>query len=153
MNERGAKLLITDMAQGRIWEAERDLELVRYTDADGSSYLAPAQEAVFEDMRSTVAPPTRRTPRERLEATMQPLVADALASYKATGRIVWPRSAETALAHIAMLIHDPTITDDTGGAEQVIRQGKALALYITETGEMQQKHQDSKKTTLDWAGH
>lgn len=135
-----SRVLITDMAQGRIWaENVRDPE--------------EAQEQVFQAMRDTLSPVVRRTPAERLRATMEPLVADALAAYKATGHIAWPRSAELALADIATLIHDPTITSDQGGAEQVIRQGKALARYIAEMGDRQQAALDSKKVTLDWAGH
>lgn len=149
---RTGRLLISDMAEGRVWEAEKSLALARYRNRDGSTFVAPTQEAVFEDMRSTLPPVIRRSPQERLRATMQPIVEQALTAYKATGHITWPRSAERALADIARLKNDPTLLND-GGVDQVIRQGIALAQHIAETGEMQQKAQDHKKVTLDWAGH
>ena len=147
MNKVG-RVLITDPGTGRIWEAEPDLPTQRYDDV-----VAPEMEAVFEDMRSTLDPVRRRTPKERLQATMQPIVEQALASYKATGKIIWPRSAELALGEIARLTHDPSLVKDTGGVEQVIKQGQALARYIADTGVRQQAAQDYKKVTLDWAGH
>lgn len=138
MNPRGARVLITG-GEERIYEEHvADLET--------------ADEQVYQAMRDTVPLPKRRTPEQRLQATMQPMVEQAVTSYTQTGRIRWPRSAEVALAEIARLNNDPTLLQD-GGVEQVIRQGKALARWIVERGEQQQKAQDRKKVTLDWAGH
>jgi hypothetical protein len=146
------RLILTDMAQGRVWKAEEDLPLARYHNPDGSSFLAPDQEAVFEDMRSTLDAPKRRTPQERLEATMTPLVEGALRAYEKTGHIIWPRSAQLALEGIATLNRDPDLLKD-GGVDQVIKQGVALARYIAEQGDQQQKAQDHKRTARSWSGH
>lgn len=149
MNEIGA-VLITDLAAGRVWEAEKDLPLTEYTDPDGTRFLAPDEEAVFADMRSSLDPIVRRSPRERLEATLRPIVEAALTAYRLTGKVIWPASAQRVLDELAR--DDPSLLKG-GGAEQVIRQGTALARYIAETGLRQQKEQDRKKVTLDWSGH
>jgi hypothetical protein len=112
------------MGQGRIWE-----EYV-----SGPLDSGEAQEKVYQAMRETVTPLAKPDPRKHLEATMQHIVSQALASYKATGRVRWPQSVERALGEIARSTNDPSLLSDQGGVEQVIKQGRAFARYITETG-------------------
>ena len=117
-------MLITDMGQGRIWE-----EYV-----SGPLNSAETHEKVYQAMRETSIPLKRPDPREHLESTMNHIVSQALASYKATGRVRWPQSVERALGEIARDTNDPSLLSDQGGVEQVIKQGRAFARYITETG-------------------
>ena len=83
---------------------------------------------------------------------MQRVVRQAVESYRYTGRAQWPQSVQRVLEDRAKIEHDPTLLNE-GGVEQVIRQGKALARHLTETGVQKQRESDMKKVTLDWAGH
>ena len=132
MNTRGA-VLITDMASGRIWETD-----------------AVEPDAVFDEMKSTLPPVVRQTPRQRADNTTERIVKDAIQFYKHNKR--WPQSVIDILKEMAIKENDPSLAKD-GNIDDFIRQGQALARHIVATGLRQQAIQDSKKVTLDWAGH
>jgi hypothetical protein len=145
VNSQGA-VLIVDPGQGRIWEAEKDIPLERF-----GSFRAPSMDGVFEDMKSTLPPVIRRSPRQRMESMMQRIVEQAVTSYRITGKAQWPKSTLDTLGEIARKNNDPQLLKE-GGIEQVIYQGKALARHLAEEGENRQKAQDSKRTTRNWSG-
>lgn len=136
MNTSGARVLITDSTQGRVWE-----EYVRDPEEDA--------DTVYQAMKDTLDPVVRRTPKARYEAMLKRILEDAITSYSKTGRASWPASVQRVFQELA--VDDPTILNE-GGIEQVIRQGKALARHVVETGENQQRAQDRKRTTLGWSG-
>lgn len=144
MNPRGARVLITSTPDQKIWAED--------VDPRDMSMGLPGMAQAVAAMRETLPPVVRRTPRERHRAFMEKVVKEAVQSYRVTGRIEWPASALVAIKHQAAKEHDPTLLQD-GGVEQIIRQGKALARYVTEQTVNRQKENDLKKVTLDWSGH
>lgn len=103
-------------------------------------------------MQEALPPVVRRTPKERYRATLNRVALDALNTYRVTGRIAWPKSAWDELKVLAWKTGDPHLTD-LGGEDQLRRQIEALTRHVVETGEMQQKENDQRKSVLDWAGH
>lgn len=144
MNTRGARVLITDQNKGRIWE--------EYVDPRDVSMGLPGMAQAVAAMKETLPPIVRRNPRERFRSMLDKVLPQMLEQYRATGRCRWPASVQRTLTEISLAQNDPTLTDE-GGVEQVIRQGKALTQWLSETGERQQAAQDSRKVTLDWSGH
>ena len=151
MNPYGA--LIVDPGQTRVWTPRPDMPQVRYTERDGTTYIAPDTGALADELLSTVEATPRRTPRERYQSMLNKVLPDMLRAYHDYGQMPeWPRSLQAVLAYIAERDHDPTLTT-MGGVDQVIRQGKALVAYLSETGARQQAEADSKMVTLNWSGH
>ena len=140
MNTHGARVLVTDPAQGRVFEEYVPRDLVS----------SEAQQKVYDAMVSTLPAIHRRTPIERREAMERRSVKDAIDFYRRNAQ--WPNSVIEVLKFLAIRDHDPSLASD-GGIEDFIHQGKALARYIVETGARQQAEQDQKKVTLDWSGH
>lgn len=140
-------ILIVDKARGKIWE-----EQVDPTDYSMGE-LVPGMAQAVQAMKETLPPVVRRDPRARYEAMLNRILPDMLRAYELTGEMPrWPDSLEAVLHYLAERDHDPTL-EQTGGVEQVIRQGKAFVRYLAEQGARQQSAQDSKKVTLDWSGH
>jgi hypothetical protein len=144
MDPRGARILITDKAQGRIWE--------EYVDPRDTSMGLPGMAQAVEAMRQTLPAHPRRTPRQRYESMLNKVLPDMLRMYRETGAARWPRSVQVVLDYLAEREHDPTLAQP-GGVEQVIRQGKALVRYTSERSLNEQTERDRKKVTLDWSGH
>ena len=159
MNARGARLLITDVAQEKIWAEQTSVPYPMLTgikeidDRAWDAFEAETAPIAYQAMRETLEPVVRRTPRERYEAMLNRVLPDMLKAYRENGQMPeWPRSLQAVLEHVAARDHDPTLIE-RGGVEQVIRQGKALVSYLVETGARQQAAQDYKKVALDYPGH
>lgn len=144
MDTRGARVLITDVGESRIWQ--------EYVDPGDVSMGLPGMAGAVQAMKDTLPNRPRRTPRERMESMLQRVLPQMLAAYKETGKAEWPRSMQNVLDEIAKRDHDPTIAH-AGDVEQVIRQGKALTRWLSETGARQQSLADYKQVTVEWAGH
>jgi hypothetical protein len=112
----------------------------------------PIPDAAVERMKAALPPVVRRDPKERYRAVLEGISRAAIESYRRTGRIIWPASAERELKEIAWKTGDPTLTD-LGGIDQLQRQVAALTRHVLETNEVSQKQQDGHRTTVDWTGH
>ena len=85
----------------------------------------------------------RRTPRQRYDVLLQRLVQDGLKSYKAFGRVEWPKSIQDELRVLGWKDGDPNFWG----------QAEALARKFIEEGANIQRAKDQRKVTLDWHGH
>lgn len=112
----------------------------------------PDPEAVRERMRAELPSIVRRAPRERYRVMLERIAADALASYRSHGRVLWPRSLELELKALGWADGDPKLKD-LGGIEAVRAQVEALTRRYIETGARRQRETDARKSTLDWHGH
>jgi hypothetical protein len=133
-------------AEGSRDTARRRLNTVRSL----GQRIEDHEQQVYQALVDTTPQVVRRTPLQRTDSLTEKVLTDAMAFFRLNGR--WPKSAIDTLRTIAERDHDPSLTTD-GGVEQFIRQGKALARYLAETGERKQAEQDSKRVVRNWAGH